>query len=662
MGEAASLVGPILSLFGGGSDTPQQQVTSPSQYMTPAQLEAQNYIIQMLKDNSANYNAYKQQLPASQAQYANALQSQVAQTQQQNVNAPPTPNANNPTGQQPAQSSGLSPAASEFYNLQIAPNLAPEQRDAELKKLVQKYGQDEYNRAAQEAYSQGVYSTADLQKKAKTAAGNVLPNTGQPYYINAQGGAVNIAPLTTSDPTSATSTSTSSGTVTSSQQTNATDANKGQYTAKPSYAKDVAETAPALPQAKLPATSTATSATTKPITAWGSDNQPKNYADLTNNDVYVNNDGTISVWNKSSGSWTQESDVTNANQKNTIDTYKAQKAAGTASPGQTQQNQTIANKLNNVSPNTYDQNQVAQLAALAPKTMYDNPFLQYVDPGDEQSALIEMAKRSASDPSGGNTMQSVIDKTLAQIGGTNYADLIRNAIGSKEDYTNKLYASQADPLKRDEALLEQKNASDLASRGLGGSTIINDVNSVGQKDLMGHLSDLSNKAAVAGNDMYLAGLTSAGNMQNQTGQANANIGNDVANLIAGKQALGQSSQNQLQNAINTRYNQRLTNLNLANAGWGDMKNNMLAAANYPLSVTSNQNPAMQTGAGMTSQKYANDTANAQSQNQANSTAISNIVGAVGKTKNPVTNVANNYKDPYDLTTSDSGSYDQFMTY
>lgn len=205
-----------------------------------------------------------------------------------------------------------------------------------------------------------------------------------------------------------------------------------------------------------------------------------------------------------------------------------------------------------------------------------------------------------------------------------YSGMIEKAGGEDvAGYIKSLYEGSADPLRREAQRIQEQNAADLAARGLGMSTVVNDVNSGVQRELMGNLGDLSNKANVQGRDMYLNALRSAADVYGQSNAQQGNILNAMQTNIGNQMGAQQIGLSNINDILAKQEARRLTNMQTGINQWDKDVANYWKYQYYPIDAYAGQNSTAATAASVGGQVYNQANTNAAGQNQ--------LVGDVGAT-------------------------------
>jgi len=205
-----------------------------------------------------------------------------------------------------------------------------------------------------------------------------------------------------------------------------------------------------------------------------------------------------------------------------------------------------------------------------------------------------------------------------------YSGMIEKAGGEDvAGYIRSLYEGAADPLRREAQRMQEQNAADLASRGLGMSTVVNDVNSGVQRELLANLTDLSNRSNVQGRDMYLNALRSAADVYGQAGAQKGNILNAMQTNIGNQMGAQQIGLANINDILAKQEARRLTNMQTGINQWDKDVANYWKYQYYPIDAYAGQNSTAATAAGVGGQVYNQANTNAAGQNQ--------LAGNVGAT-------------------------------
>lgn len=206
-----------------------------------------------------------------------------------------------------------------------------------------------------------------------------------------------------------------------------------------------------------------------------------------------------------------------------------------------------------------------------------------------------------------------------------YSGMIEKAGGEDvAGYIKSLYEGSADPLRREAQRMQEQNQADLASRGLGMSTVVNDVNSGVQRELMANLGDLSNKANVQGRDMYLNALKSAADVYGQHGAQQGNVLNAMQTNIGNQMGAQQIGLANINDILAKQEARRLTNMQTGINQWDKDVANYWKYMYYPIDAYAGQNSTAATAASVGGQVYNQANTNAAGQNQLVGDLVKNL--------------------------------------
>ena len=197
-----------------------------------------------------------------------------------------------------------------------------------------------------------------------------------------------------------------------------------------------------------------------------------------------------------------------------------------------------------------------------------------------------------------------------------YSGMIEKAGGEDvAGYIKSLYEGSADPLRREAQRMQEQNQADLAARGLGMSTIVNDVNSAVQRELMGNLGDLSNRANVQGRDMYLNALKSAADVYGQSNAQQGNILNAMQTNIGNQMGAQQVALSNINDILAKQEARRLINMQTGINQWDKEVANYWKYQYYPIDAYAGQNSTASTAAQVGTNQYNQAVQSAATQNQ-----------------------------------------------
>lgn len=251
----------------------------------------------------------------------------------------------------------------------------------------------------------------------------------------------------------------------------------------------------------------------------------------------------------------------------------------------------------------------SNLSVLDPTTPLDNPIPPYiqlgvVDPVTGENSWEKSrreAEREAANPTGMDAQKEAIEAIKKTIGASATEKIIQDQIAKlltgtgREDYANSVYNTMASKLNAAAQIEREQNAADLAARGLGMSTVVNDVNSVTNRNLMNSLQTSASEAATqAANyirDMINSGVTMENNIGTRTQSAGQNlsgVGTNMANIYA-------NAQNRLQAVNDQKAANDLLNLGLQNQAWDKKAENMKWLLNFPYATNAAGNNSQNAG-------------------------------------------------------------------
>lgn len=400
----------------------------------------------------------------------------------------------------------------------------------------------------------------------------------------------------------------------------------------------------------LPATTTATTQTSGPAAPNRMVANPAVYQQQPSNATYTKWDGkgmptdgavytdpktgAINVWSEKLQSFVRDSDMKSITDPTIISAYNAAKAE-----------QTNMQNPQNAQGKTADTPDY-----MTPTSASDYPGqLTLGTPAEEEYLKQQALERVRSNPYAqdlNTSTQTILDAIKNTDGGarvieTELEKLLSQRMGSttNADYQKALYESSADPLRREAERMQQQNASDLASRGLGMSTVVNDVNSGVQRDLLASLGDLSNRAAVNAEQMRQSIIENAISNQRSLQEVLANRGltangqrvnfaQDLATNAAQKQAMDNTNANSLNQLLQQQENRNIFNIQTPYNEYRNRVADNQNKINSLMSIYGGQAAPMATAAQIgTNQFNANQAATA-AQNQSIANATSSLVSAL----------------------------------
>lgn len=354
--------------------------------------------------------------------------------------------------------------------------------------------------------------------------------------------------------------------------------------------------------------------------------------------------GAINVWSEKLQSFVRDNDMKSINDPTIISAYNAAKTE-----------QVNAQNPQNTQGKTTDTPDF-----MTPTSASDYPGqLTLGTPAEEEYLKQQALERVRSNPYSKDldlSTQTILDAIKNTNGGASQVenDLVNLLSGrmnstTNADYRNAIYEASADPLRREAERMQQQNASGLAERGLGMSTVVNDVNSGVQRDLLSTLGDLSNKASVAAEQMRQAQIENAISNQRGLQEVLANRGltangqrvnyaQDLATNAAQKQAMDTTNANSLNQLLQQQENRNIFNIQTPYNEYRNRVADNQNKINSLMSIYGGQAAPMSTAASIGNMQYATNANATAAQNQSIANAGSNLVSAlVNRSKNtPVT--------------------------
>lgn len=333
-------------------------------------------------------------------------------------------------------------------------------------------------------------------------------------------------------------------------------------------------------------------------------------------------DGKLYVWDEKAGGWLGEQDIdkqTTPEAYQTVQTYNeiykpyynANKTTDDAGgkPPVKPTGVAAANDPNNLPYNNPESNK-----PILP-TSYTGQISLPTDPYEMQ--LMDYLKKQFEDKTWENKYNE-LQKQYQDLANRpdKYSGMIEKAGGEDvAGYIKSLYEGSADPLRREAQRMQEQNQADLAARGLGMSTIVNDVNSGVQRELMGNLGDLSNKANVQGRDMYLNALKSAADVYGQHGAQQGNVLNAMSSNIGNQLGAQQIGLANINDILAKQEARRLTNMQTGINQWDKDVANYWKYQYYPIDAYAGQNTTAGQAAQVGTNQYNQAVQNAATQNQ-----------------------------------------------
>lgn len=274
----------------------------------------------------------------------------------------------------------------------------------------------------------------------------------------------------------------------------------------------------------------------------------------------------------------------------------------------------------------------ANLDVLTPTTPLDNPIAQILLQSGEFKDQMKNLGANAANPVGMSEQNAAVNALKQGLGATDQQRMMQAKLaelmntGRDNKYETDMYESIAGKLRREAALQQEQNQADLASRGLGMSTVVNDVNSGVQRNLMSGLTDAGYQSAVAAENLrkdYIQNALNQGiGLENNIVGQGQTAGVNLSNVGGKKADIYGNAQNAYNNAIAYQDANTAANLSLQNQAWKDKINNFKWFAELPFAV----NKSGDTAASLAN-STANNVYNSQVQGSANdNTNWMNLLG------------------------------------
>lgn len=325
----------------------------------------------------------------------------------------------------------------------------------------------------------------------------------------------------------------------------------------------------------------------------------------TNGQVYKDpKSGLVHIYNEKAGSWMSENEIGNTpgfdKSRKAIDEYK-----------------TVLNQ----DPNAMA---LSNLEVLAPDTFLDNPIAQVVPLSEDFKNQKEVLRTEAAAPTGMSEQDKAVEAFEKNLNATPEQIAMQKKIeelyntGRDNKYETDMYESIAGRLRREASRMQGENQADLASRGLGMSTVVNDVNSGVQRELMAGLTDAGYKAAIGAEDLrqrYISDALGKGiDLQNNiVGNRNTAASNISAAGVQ-KNNLFNTAQNAYNSAITYEDANQMQNLNLQNQAWKDKIANFKYFMELPFAVNNAGNQASANATSASNTQFKVDAENAANDN------------------------------------------------
>lgn len=271
----------------------------------------------------------------------------------------------------------------------------------------------------------------------------------------------------------------------------------------------------------------------------------------------------------------------------------------------------------------------ANLDVLEPVSPLSNPMPQILQLSERFDEQIQKLGENAANPVGMEDQTSAAEALKQSMGASDTEKALQQKLmdfmaqGGQQKYADNEYNRIANQLNYAAQLQKEKDAADLASRGLGMSTIVSDVNSVTNRDLLHELQKTGYDAEKLGQD-FMTDLFSKGTtLENNIGTRTGTNATKLSEIGGKKADTYGNAQNAYNNAIAYQDANTAANLALQNQAWQNDVNNFKWFAELPFAVNKS---------GDTAASLANSTAqnvyNSQVQGAANdNTNWMNLAGA-----------------------------------
>jgi len=326
-------------------------------------------------------------------------------------------------------------------------------------------------------------------------------------------------------------------------------------------------------------------------------------------------DGKLYVWNEKGGGWLEGKD---------IDKQSTPKAYQTV-----QTYNEIYKPYYNANKTTLD-----NLKYLDPTSPIDNPIAQAIPLTEEFIAAKAKAQKEADNPTGMDEQNQSAAIIKQNAGPTDLEGKLRDAYGGyttpegMKAYQDALYESVAQRLRNEAGDLRSQQAADLASRGLGMSTIVNDVQAETNKRLLQGLGEAGSRAAVGAEELRRGYLQDAQTLESGIANRGLQAGTQLSNVGAQKQNIYQSAQSPYMQAIQYQDANSLLNLSLQNQAWKDKVANALYLLNLPQQINAGQAGTQTNAANVGKNIYGAALQNAATQNETAGKVAAQIANAI----------------------------------
>lgn len=325
-------------------------------------------------------------------------------------------------------------------------------------------------------------------------------------------------------------------------------------------------------------------------------------------------DGKQYVYSKKGNSWVESKEInktTQPNYANTVQTY------------------------NETYKPYYNANKTAldNLKYLEQVSPIDNPIAQVIPLTEEFLAAKAKAQKEADNPTGMDEQNQSASMIKQNAGPTELEDKMRGAYGGyttpegMKAYQDALYESVAQRLRTEAGDLRSQQAADLASRGLGMSTVVNDVQAETNKRLLQGLGEAGSRAAVGAEELRRGYLQDAQNLESGIANRGLQAGTQMSNVGAQKQNIYQSAQSPYMQAIQYQDANSLLNLGLQNQAWKDKVANAQYLLNLPQQINAGQAGTQTNAANVGTNIYGAALQSAATQNETAGKVAAQIANA-----------------------------------
>jgi len=324
-------------------------------------------------------------------------------------------------------------------------------------------------------------------------------------------------------------------------------------------------------------------------------------------------DGKQYVWNEKAGRWLEGKDIDKQSKAyQTVQTY------------------------NEIYKPYYNANKTAldNLKYLEQVSPIDNPIAQVIPLTEEFLAAKAKAQKEADNPTGMKEQDEAAAMIKQGAGPTDLEGKLRDAYGGyttpegMKAYQDALYESVAQRLRNEAGDLRSQQAADLASRGLGMSTVVNDVQAETNKRLLQGLGEAASRAAVGAEELRRGYLQDAQTLESGIANRGLQAGTQMSNVGAQKQNIYQSAQSPYMQAIQYQDANSLLNLSLQNQAWKDKVANALYLLNLPQQINAGQAGTQTNAANVGGKVYDANLQSAATQNETAGKVAAQIANAI----------------------------------